>query len=275
MQPNEGFRGRKCKKCVQDYHQQYKVDHKEELNKYNKQYYETNKTDILIQQKQHYEENKEERLAYAEQYRGDHKEEIKEYQKIYQQENMDAILAQRRDRRESDESVKEKEIAYFRQYQSEHKEERNERERVKRQNDPSYRLRINISTLINFYLKKEGSSKNGASCMEYIPWTIEEFWQDFEMKFALPENLTQDGRIWMHRDNQGKYDPKTWNEDDSSTWKWQLDHIIPQSDLPYTSMEDENFKKCWALENIRPLSAKQNILDGVRRTRHKRNNPGE
>ena len=29
-------------------------------------------------------------------------------------------------------------------------------------------------------------------------------------------------------------------------------------------MEDDNFKKCWALENLRPLSAKQNIVDGVR-----------
>jgi len=30
-------------------------------------------------------------------------------------------------------------------------------------------------------------------------------------------------------------------------------------------MEDENFKKCWALENLRPLSAKQNIIEGNRR----------
>ena len=26
--------------------------------------------------------------------------------------------------------------------------------------------------------------------------------------------------------------------------------------------------QCWGLENLRPLSAKQNFLDGVRRTRH-------
>lgn len=31
-------------------------------------------------------------------------------------------------------------------------------------------------------------------------------------------------------------------------------------------MEDENFKKCWALSNLRPLSAKQNVLDGNRPT---------
>ena len=58
------------------------------------------------------------------------------------------------------------------------------------------------------------------------------------------------------------------------SWKnygvyWHIDHIIPQSDLPYTSMEDDNFKLCWALDNLRPLEAKQNLLDGAKRTRHK------
>ena len=56
-----------------------------------------------------------------------------------------------------------------------------------------------------------------------------------------------------------------------STWTWQIDHIILRADLLYTSMEDENFKKCWALSNLRPYSAKQNILDGTNRIRHKGN----
>jgi hypothetical protein len=28
------------------------------------------------------------------------------------------------------------------------------------------------------------------------------------------------------------------------------------------------FKDCWALANLRPLSAKQNLMDGVTRARH-------
>ena len=32
--------------------------------------------------------------------------------------------------------------------------------------------------------------------------------------------------------------------------------------------KDDNFKKCWALENLRPLSSKQNLLDGSTRVRH-------
>lgn len=39
---------------------------------------------------------------------------------------------------------------------------------------------------------------------------------------------------------------------------WHLDHIIPQTALPYESREDENFKKCWALNNLKPLYIKEN-----------------
>lgn len=60
-----------------------------------------------------------------------------------------------------------------------------------------------------------------------------------------------------------------WNDNDSTTWTWNIDHIIPQADLLYTSMEDENFQKCWALNNLRPLSAKINSIDGATRKRHK------
>jgi hypothetical protein len=49
---------------------------------------------------------------------------------------------------------------------------------------------------------------------------------------------------------------------------WNLDHIVPRSDLPYASMTEDNFKKCWALSNMRPYSAKQNMIDGTTRARH-------
>lgn len=68
----------------------------------------------------------------------------------------------------------------------------------------------------------------------------------------------------------GKYDAKLWKDDDKSTWTWNIDHIIPQSDLPYTSMKDENFKICWSLNNLRPYSAKQNIEEGAKKIRHKK-----
>lgn len=44
--------------------------------------------------------------------------------------------------------------------------------------------------------------------------------------------------------------------------RFALDHIMPHS------MKDDNFKECWALENLRPLSAKQNHYDSYTKIRH-------
>lgn len=48
--------------------------------------------------------------------------------------------------------------------------------------------------------------------------------------------------LWINWNNYGVYRSSTWNDQDSSTWAWQIDHIIPQSRLPYDSMEHSNFK---------------------------------
>ena len=70
----------------------------------------------------------------------------------------------------------------------------------------------------------------------------------------------------MNWNNHGNYNPETWNDQDQSTWTWQLDHIKPHSKFRYLSMEDEEFKKCWSLNNLRPYSAKQNNKDKDFRT---------
>ena len=64
----------------------------------------------------------------------------------------------------------------------------------------------------------------------------------------------------MNWNNYGNYRLNSWNDFDQSTWKWNIDHIIPQSMFNYDSMQHPDFYKCWALENLRPLSAKKNLL---------------
>jgi hypothetical protein len=91
-----------------------------------------------------------------------------------------------------------------------------------------------------------------------LPYSINDLYNHLESLFEP----------WMNWDNQGTYNKNTWDDNDQSTWFWRLDHIIPRSDLPYESMSDKNFQKVWALSNLRPLAAKQNIIDGARRTRH-------
>jgi len=105
-------------------------------------------------------------------------------------------------------------------------------ERARKQIDPAFKLRKNCSRLINHALN---GNKRGQSMLKYLPYTINELKIHLENQFD----------IHMNWNNYGKY--------------WHLDHIYPQSLLSYTSMEDENFRKCWALENLQPLEAVANI----------------
>jgi HrpA-like RNA helicase len=121
--------------------------------------------------------------------------------------------------------------------------------RKKRQN-PLARLKDSISAIVRQWIKKDGKS-----IKKYLPYTLEQLKSHIENKFEP----------WMTWDNQGVYRVKEWNENDQSTWKWQLDHVKPHSWFPYISMEDPLFQECWALDNLRPYSAKDNIKNGNRR----------
>ena len=153
---------------------------------------------------------------------------------------------------------------------------RNERHN-KTKNKPEYKLRVRISGMIWEALKLNNSSKNNESCLKYLTYSPKILKYHLELQFYHLDNLVpldipwhREDRVWMTWDNWKIYNKHTWIDNDPSTWVWNLDHIIPQSDLPYTIMENENFKKCWDLSNLRPLSAKQNIKDGAQRIRHKK-----
>jgi hypothetical protein len=102
------------------------------------------------------------------------------------------------------------------------------------------------------------NNNNGLSFLKFLKYSIQELKEYLELQFES----------WMTWNNWGIYNPKTWDNNDCSTWTWNIDHIIPQSDLPYSSMQDDNFKKCWELNNLRPLSSKINLIDGASGVRH-------
>ena len=129
----------------------------------------------------------------------------------------------------------------------------------KQRQKPLFKLKAHVSRQVNFALHAIGNSKCGQSVMKFLPYTIK------DLKYHLEKQFES----WMNWENYGIYSSKSWDDDNQLTWRWQIDHIIPQSNFPYTSMEDENFCKCCSLENLRPYSAKKNCIDGVTRTRHK------
>lgn len=183
------------------------------------------------QRNAHYQSNKIDLLNLQHTYYQDNKGHIKQQKKVYYETNKSIILQKHKNY-----------------------------ERIKLATDPVFRLRKMASTVIRTSLKEIGSKKSSKSISKYLGYSF----------IQLKEHLEQQFEPWMSWDNYKKYDPKIWDDNNSATWTWTLDHIIPQADLPYTSMDDENFRKCWALNNLRPLSAKQNLLDGALRIRHSR-----
>ncbi len=138
---------------------------------------------------------------------------------------------------------------------SEVKERRNIWTLKRLKEDLQFKLKFLISGNIKNKLKKINKSKNKKSVLKYLSYGMKE----------LKEHLESLFEPWMNWNNHGMYNVKTWDDNDSSTWTWQLDHIIPHSKFNYTSMEDAEFHLCWALSNLRPYSAKQNLLDSNRR----------
>jgi len=100
-----------------------------------------------------------------------------------------------------------------------------------------FRFRIVVSVSVRKAISGENGIKN-SSTWKKIPYTPQQLKEHLEKQFDSS----------MSWDNYGNY--------------WHIDHIYPQSKLPYDSMDHPNFQKCWALENLRPLEAKENIRKG-------------
>jgi hypothetical protein len=297
-----------CKECRKEYNKKYYKDNQDKLLNHQKEYYAINK-DIINNNKKILRNNKPKlikikkieektkicskcflekernlfckfnvckacRKIYNANYQKNNSETIKQQKKVYCAENKDKINKRDKiyrtnnkealdtNRKEYYKNNKEDILAYGKEYRKNNKEKiiahNNEYKKKKRKSDPIFKLRELISRAVNISLN---GYKNNISILTYLPYTIAELKNHLESRFEQ----------WMNWNNHGIYNSEIWNDSDSLTWAWQLDHIIPQSALPYLSMEDENFKICWALENLRPYSAKQNIIDNNRGLKKNRN----
>jgi hypothetical protein len=121
------------------------------------------------------------------------------------------------------------------------------------------RIRNSISKAISTNIRNNNGNKNYKSILKFLPFSIED----------LKNHLGALFEPWMNWSNWGRYISDKWNDNDISSWTWQIDHIVPHSTFQYKSMDCEEFRKCWSLDNLRPYAAKQNILDGASRIRHK------
>ena len=111
------------------------------------------------------------------------------------------------------------------------------RERMRRYAlDPVWKLAQGVRRDVGMAIKRSNGVKGGRT-FEALPYTPQQLKEHLESQF-------QEGMTW---DNHGE---------------WHIDHIIPQAALRYDSLEHPNFLKCWALDNLQPLWAKENLRKG-------------
>lgn len=98
---------------------------------------------------------------------------------------------------------------------------------------------VALSRLMRSLMHRELGSKNATgrrSWFNVVGYTAKELRDHLERQF-LP------GMTWENRGANG----------------WHIDHIVPISAYKYDSPEHPDFRACWALANLRPLWAMDNI----------------
>lgn len=107
--------------------------------------------------------------------------------------------------------------------------------------DNGFRLSSNVSRAIRASIKDKGRR----SWEEIVGYTLADLTTHIERQFVK-------GMSW---DNHGK-----------GKGRWHIDHIIPKAFFSFQSSDDDDFKSCWALTNLRPLWSELNISKHGKRT---------
>jgi hypothetical protein len=147
---------------------------------------------------------------------------------------------------------REKRLEYFAEWQKNNQEHRREYhkqwrtenvdkwrktkrdyEKNRKDSDPLYKLVANFRTAIWTVLKESNVDKYG-HYFDVLQYTPEELINHLEKQF-------KDDMTW---DNYGL---------------WHIDHKSPITSFDIQEMGDEEFMRCWCLDNLQPLWGEENI----------------
>jgi hypothetical protein len=130
---------------------------------------------------------------------------------------------------------------HLKEYQKKWREENRDKlrktkrdyERNRKASDPLYKLISNFRTAIYQVLKESNVEKNG-HYFDILGYTPEELIVHLENQFT-------EGMTW---DNYGEF---------------HVDHKLPISSFNIKEIGDEEFMKCWCLDNLQPMWGEENI----------------
>jgi hypothetical protein len=110
-------------------------------------------------------------------------------------------------------------------------------EKKRRENNPGLRVHMSMSRLICLSLNGD---KGGRRWQDLVGYTLEDLKRHLERQFTR-------GMTW------------------SNYGEWQIDHILPRASFSFTTVEEPDFRHCWALTNLRPLWKTANMSKGAKR----------
>ena len=230
-----------------EYRKRYYETNKEKEIKRGKQWYKDNLIKCKENTRRYYEKNCEKLKKYSRQWHINNIEKAKEYQKQNQERRTERQRQWRKNNPERIKQYQKNSSEYHiqwekdnpekvKQYRNNQKENRKLWKNIRYKTDLKFNLNHKISGAILKSLKRD---KNGNYWESLVGYTLN------DLKERLKNTI-----------------PKGYNWNDCICGKLHIDHIVPKSAFNYTKPEHIDFKKCWALKNLRLLPAKENLEKG-------------
>ena len=196
---------------------------------YNKQYYQKNRDKRKEWRKLYHIKNREKENKGSIEYHIKNKEHCSEVKKQWYENNPEYNKQWRLNNPEYDRINSEKINKRVREHRKNNGDRQREYERNRRSGNLKVNLSERTSNAIRRALKDE---KKGKHWEDLVGYTLVDLKKHLEK--TLPEGYT-------------------WQE-------CHIDHIIPISAFNFTVPEHIDFKRCWALSNLRLLPARENII---------------
>jgi len=230
---------------------EYHLRNKEQQKEYRLKYRLKNKDRRKEYDKEYRLKNKDHRKEYYKEYRTINIAHMREYEKEYNLKHAEHIkIIKKKWRLRNKERMKEWGRAWRlknkdhrkeqqKEYRLKNKERRNEHARERYQNDPNFRIIINLRTRLTKVLK---GTRKSARTIKLLGCTIEELWQHLESSSTWEP--------WMTRENYGR------------SGGWDIDHIKACSKFDLTAPEQQQICCHWS--NLQPMEHIANIRKGNR-----------